>query len=140
MDNENEEDEEEEEISGDEESRGESIDSNDSPDLEKCGLSKAGYKKINGVVPKDLESKKEMMSFIVYPHHLESTCKLLSCSKIINFSEGPHDKNRIYLSGATIMSTKLVVSLAQSKKICALLQDEKIFERQIKRINFLERP
>ena len=36
---------------------------------------------MNGVVPKDLESKKEMMSFIAYAQHLEQCCKLITCSK-----------------------------------------------------------
>ena len=112
-------DEEEDEISV--ESRGESIDSNESPDPEKSGLSKSAYKKINGVVPKDMEQKKEMMSFIAYSQHLEATCRLLSNSKQVSFSDGPHDKNRIYLSGTSIMSTKITVSLTQSRKLCAKL-------------------
>jgi hypothetical protein len=39
------------------------------------------YRNIKGVVPKDLESKKEIMSFIAYPFHLENACKLISCNK-----------------------------------------------------------
>mgnify|MGYP001439953735 CR=1 FL=1 len=38
-------------------------------------------KRITGVVPKDLEQKKEMMSFIAYAQHIESACKLITCSK-----------------------------------------------------------
>ena len=41
-------------------------------------LSKSAYKKIQGVVPKDVEAKKEIMSFIAYPPNLEFACKLLS--------------------------------------------------------------
>ena len=74
--------------------------------------------KIEGIIPKDIEQKKEMMSFIGYPSNLENACKFLSCNKFVSFSEGPHDKNRIFISGTTIMSTKLTVSLAQSAKLC----------------------
>ena len=56
--------EDEEELSAD--SREESSDENESPDPEKSGLSKSAYRKINGVVPKDIDQKKEMMSFIAY--------------------------------------------------------------------------
>lgn len=38
------------------------------------------FDKIQGVVPKDIESKKEMMSFIAYVHNLESSVKLLTWS------------------------------------------------------------
>jgi len=58
------------------------------------------------------------MSFIAYPPHLENACKLISSSKLVSFSEGAHDKTRIYLSGQSIMSTKLTVSLTMSKKLC----------------------
>jgi len=70
------------------------------------------YKKIEGIIPKDIESKKEMMSFIAYPQNLEWACRLISNQKNINLiEESPHNKNRIYLSGTHIMSTKLTVSL-----------------------------
>lgn len=67
----------------DEEDEEENESSNGSPeriedDPEKQDFNKSAYKKINGVVPKDIESKKEMMSFIAYPPHIENTCKLLS--------------------------------------------------------------
>lgn len=68
-------------------------------------------KLFDGVVPKDLEQKKEIMSFIAYPSNLENACKIISCNKMVNFTEGPNDKNRIFVSGNTIMSTKLTVSL-----------------------------
>ena len=114
------EEEEDEAVEGDEEDSGPS-----SPEKEgegehssRHGHTRSVYKKIQGIVPKDVETKKEMMSFIAYPQHLEASCKLLSCSKAINFTETNHDKNRIFVSGTSIMSTKLHVSLAQSRKLC----------------------
>jgi hypothetical protein len=59
-----------------------------------------------------------MMSFIAYPQNLENACKIIACNKIVSFAEGPHDKNRIFVSGNTIMSTKLTISLQNSKKVC----------------------
>lgn len=75
-------------------------------------------KLFKGVIPKDLETKKEIMSFIVYPQHLENACKLFSCNKIVSFGDSSNDKNRIFMSGNTIMSTKLTVSMQNSKKLC----------------------
>ena len=74
-------------------------------------------KKIEGIVPKDIEQRKEIMSFIAYAQHIESTCKLITSSKSINLCDNT-DKNRIYLSGTSIMSYKLTVSLANCRKIC----------------------
>lgn len=80
---------------------------------EKHGISKSAYKKIQGIVPKDIEAKKEILSFIAYPPNLEFACKLLSQNKQIALQEGPsYNKNRIFVSGTSIMSTKLTVSLA----------------------------
>lgn len=64
------------------------------------------------------ELKREFLSFIAYPFHIESSCKLLSCSKLINITEGYNDKNRIYLSGTAIMSSKLLVGKEHSRKLC----------------------
>ena len=75
------------------------------------------YKKIEGIVPKDIELRKEIMSFIAYAQHIESTCKLITSSKSISLCDSA-DKNRIYLSGTSIMSTKLTISLANSRKVC----------------------
>lgn len=96
-------------------------------------------KKISGVIPKDIESKKEMMSFITYPQHLEYACKLISNSKAVCLTEGTHDKNRIYLSGTSIMSTKLNVSLAQSRKICEEIKDHEMSEPRIRKTNYLDK-
>jgi hypothetical protein len=80
-----------------------------------------------------------MMSFIAYAQHLEATCKLITSSKSIALCESM-DKNRIYLSGTTIMSTKLTVSLANCNKICNHLADTEIVcTNKIKRINYLDK-
>ena len=104
-------------------------------------LDKLGIKpsKIEGIVPKDIEQKKEMMSFIGYPQNIENACKYLSCNKSLTFSEGPHDKNRIFISGNSIMSTKLTVSLAMSAKLCAQLRETELFECKIKRNHVLDK-
>ena len=80
------------------------------------------------------------MSFIAYAQHLEMTCKLITCSKQIILNEnGALDKNRIYLSGTSIMSTKLTVSLAQRNKYCELLAETEVGLSKIRRCNFLEK-
>jgi len=45
----------------------------------------------------------------------------LSCSKLINITDGYNDKNRIYLSGTAIMSSKLLVGKEHSRKLCMQL-------------------
>lgn len=55
-----------------------------------------------------MDYKKELMSFIVYPQSLESACRLLTQSKLIVLNED-NEKQRMYLSGNSIMSTKLPV-------------------------------
>tara|TARA_B110000285_G_C15057616_1_gene580507 strand:+ start:228 stop:1040 length:813 start_codon:yes stop_codon:yes gene_type:complete len=106
--------------------------------LDKLGIGIKPFK-IEGIVPKDIEQKKEMMSFIGYPSHIENACKYLSCNKLMTFNEGPHDKNRIFISGNSIMSTKLTVSLAMSAKLCSQLRESSIFEHKIKRNHVLEK-
>lgn len=81
-----------------------------------------------------------MMSFIAYPNNIENACKLLSCNKTINFYEGPNDKNRIFVCGTHIMSTKLSVSLENCKKICNKIRDTSPIQKCLKRSNVLEKP
>jgi len=52
------------------------------------------------------------MSFVAYNNYLENCCKLITCSKAVNFNDNPNEKNRLYLSGTSMMSMKLTVSLA----------------------------
>ena len=85
---------------------------------------KTGYNKIRGVIPKDIENKKEMLSFIAYPPHIENTCKLVSQNKMCSYSQdGHHDKNRIFVSGTSIMSTKLHVGKEHATKLCDQLRN-----------------
>ena len=49
------------------------------------------------------------------------------------------DKNRIYLSGTSIMSTKLTVSLAMRNKYCEQLSEADVQVSKIRRCNFLEK-
>lgn len=79
------------------------------------------------------------MSFIAYPFNLENSIKLITCNKLVNFSEGLNDKPRIYLSGTSIMSIQLNVSMENSKKICKQLDDLEITEFKVRRFNILEK-
>lgn len=73
---------------------------------------------ITGVVPKDVELKKEMMSFIAYPYHLEGCCRLLTQSRLVALTEDCNEKQRLYMCGTAIMSTKLPVGKEHSRKAC----------------------
>lgn len=94
---------------------------------------RVGTIKIHSIAPKDIEMKKELMSYVAYNTHLENCCKLITCSKSVNFSDNPNDKNRVYMSGNAIMSMKLTVSLAQSKKHCDQLRQTPLFNGKIRR-------
>ena len=88
-------------------------------DAEVQGMSTAARRAmITGVVPKDVELKKEMMSFISYPYHLESCCRLLTQSKLVALTEDVNEKQRLYMCGTAIMSTKLPVGKEYSRKAC----------------------
>jgi len=92
-----------------------------------------------GIIPKDVESKKEMMSFIAYAQNLEQTCKLLTYNKQVNYGDGSHDTNRSYVSGNAIMSIKLPVSKAISNDLCSQLQETEIHKCMVKKNNFLDK-
>ena len=79
------------------------------------------------------------MSFIAYALHLETAAKLISCNKLVCFSDNPHDKNRIYLSGTSIMSVKLTVGKAACIAQCEVLQNTEVAQNKVKRSNFLEK-
>ena len=106
-------------------------------DQEKCSLVKK-YSTKKGVVPKDMDAMKEYMSFVAYGHHLENTCKMASCNKQFYLNDGD-DKNRLYCTGQTMMSAKLSVNMANSRKLCEDLQNEYIFNNRVKREFFLEK-
>ena len=85
----------------------------------KVSSTKSYSKKVQGISSKDIDAKKEILSFIAYPQNLEVACKMLSQSKLIALQEGPiYNKNRIFISGSALMSNKLIVSLPQSIKLC----------------------
>ena len=79
------------------------------------------------------------MSFIAYAQNLEMACRMVSYSKQVNLTENHNDKNRIYLSGTSIMSTKLTVSMAQCKKLCEQVVQQELLVAKVKRSNFLEK-
>ena len=89
----------------------------------KISSSKSYSKKVQGISLKDIDAKKEILSFIAYPQNLEVACKMLSQNKLVTLQEGPiYNKNRIFISGSALMSNKLIVSLPQSIKLCEQLQ------------------
>ena len=63
-----------------------------------------------------------MMGFIAYAQNLEQTVKLLTFCKNVNFNEA-HDKNRIFVTGTAMMSTKLSTSAAAIQKATDALQN-----------------
>lgn len=60
------------------------------------------------------------MGFIAYAINLDNTCKMLSFNKTMKLCE-PQDKNRIFVTGTSIMSTKLPTSKAAVSKQCEQL-------------------
>lgn len=77
-----------------------------------------------GYVPKVLDDhdRVQMMGFIAYAQNLEQTVKLLTFCKNVNFNEA-HDKNRIFVTGTAMMSTKLSTSAAAIQKATDALQN-----------------
>jgi len=60
------------------------------------------------------------MSFIAYAGNLEQTARLISFNKNINLND-THDKNRIFVTGHSIMSQKLSASEKSFNKACDAL-------------------
>jgi len=78
------------------------------------------------------------MGFIAYAHNIENTVKLMSFSKLIQLNE-PHEKNRIFVTGQSMMSTKINSSSASVAKICDQLIHLPLKRDKMKRANFLDR-
>ena len=57
-----------------------------------------------------------MMGFIAYAQNIENSIRLITFSKNANLNE-PHDKNRIFVTGLSMMSTKLSISKAAQEKV-----------------------
>lgn len=76
-------------------------------DPEKANLSSqyVSSNNIQGIVPKQMDDheKAQMMGFIAYAQNVENTVKLITFNKNLNLNE-PHDKNRIFVTGTSIMS------------------------------------
>ena len=79
-----------------------------------------------------------MMGFIAYAQNIENTVKLMTCSKLIQLNE-PHEKNRIFVTGHSMMSTKISSSEASINKAYSQLQRTEIKRDKVKRANFLDR-
>ena len=78
------------------------------------------------------------MGFIAYAHHIESSCKLLSFNKHLQLNE-VHEKNRIFVTGTSCMSTKMGSSVTAQAKAVEALNKQPIFFDQIKRGFMLDR-
>ena len=62
-----------------------------------------------GIIPTkvDEQQKSQMMGFISYAQNLNDTVKLLCMSKMLSLVHSTHEKNRIFVTGNAMMSTKL---------------------------------
>ena len=78
------------------------------------------------------------MSFIAYAGNLEQTARLISFNKNINLNDA-HDKNRIFVTGHSIMSQKLSSTDKSINKACENLSLQPVFRQKIKRCNILEK-
>lgn len=87
------------------------------------------FMKRKGIVPKGKDKHgskaKEMLSFIAYPSAIETSCKLFSQNKLLNFQEdfGKPIKNRIFVTSNSIMSTKTTASREITLKLCDELRN-----------------
>lgn len=48
-----------------------------------------------------------MMGFVAYAQNINETVKILCMSKMVQLVASNHDKNRIFVTGNSMMSTKL---------------------------------
>jgi hypothetical protein len=62
----------------------------------------------------------------------------MTFSKNANLNE-PHDKNRIFVTGLTMMSAKLSISKAAQEKVLDQINAVHISSEKIKRSNVLDR-
>ena len=74
---------------------------------------------MQGVNPKHLDDheRSQMMGFIAYAGNIDNTCKLISFSKAVQLNDQT-DKNRIFVTGTSIMSTKLPTTMPAVIKVC----------------------
>jgi len=79
-----------------------------------------------------------MMGFIAYAQNVENTVKLITFNKNLNLNE-PHDKNRIFVTGTSIMSQKVPTSLAAQNKAAEQLNNTKVFSEKLRRANIVDR-
>ena len=112
-------------------------------DPEKANLTKSQYvssNNIQGIIPKQLDDheKAQMMGFIAYAQNVENTVKLITFNKNLNLNE-PHDKNRIFVTGTSIMSQKVPTSLAAQNKAAEQLNNTKVFSEKLRRANIVDR-
>jgi len=64
-----------------------------------------------------------MMGFIAYAQNINETIKLLCMSKLVALVHSNHDKNRIFVTGNAMMSTKLSSSKQAIEKAIRQLEE-----------------
>jgi hypothetical protein len=64
-----------------------------------------------------------MMGFIAFAQNLNETVKLQCMSKLVQLIHSSHDKNRIFVTGNAMMSTKLSSSKQAIEKAINQLHD-----------------
>ena len=64
-----------------------------------------------------------MMGFVAYAQNLNETVKLLCMSKMVQIVSSHHDKNRIFVTGNAMMSTKLSCSKTAIEKAIKQLDE-----------------
>jgi hypothetical protein len=62
------------------------------------------------------------MGFIAYAQNINESIKLLCMSKLVALVHSTHDKNRIFVTGNAMMSTKLSSSKQAIEKAVAQLE------------------
>lgn len=81
-----------------------------------------------------------MMGFVAYAQNLNETVKLLTMSKVVQLTSSCTEKNRIFVTGSAMMSTKLSASKqAIDNAIQDLLQHPPISVPFLKRCQLLEK-
>lgn len=81
-----------------------------------------------------------MMGFIAYAHNLNDTIKLQCMSKYVAFINSSTDKNRIFVTGNAMMSTKLSSSKQAIEKALNQLEEHQALSiPMIRRCHMLDR-
>lgn len=88
----------------------------------------------------DDQQKAQMMGFIAYAQNINESVKLLCMSKLVALVHSSHDKNRIFVTGNAMMSTKLSSSKQAIEKAITQLHEHPIINvPHLRRCQLLDR-